>query len=71
MASILFPSRTSFTSWIDRCCPMASGVSASGNGTLSFNGSTGRVAGSEMLAGDSACSLEWPIWIVIRARRWT
>ena len=38
------PPRTSFTSWIERCCPDASGVSVSGNGTLSRSGRIGRAS---------------------------
>ena len=45
ITSIRFPPSTSFTSWIERSCPMASGVSVSGKGTVSRSGSTGSASG--------------------------
>ena len=45
MASMRLPASTSFTSWIERCWPIASGVRVSGNGTLSRSGRIGSVSG--------------------------
>src|SRR5919106_1784389 len=45
MASIRLPASTSFTSVTDRSWPIASGVSVSGNGTLSRSGRIGSVSG--------------------------
>ncbi len=46
MTSIRLPASTSLTSWTERSWPIASGVSVSGNGTVSRSGSTGSVSGS-------------------------
>ena len=45
ITSIRLPASTSLTSWIERSWPIASGVSVSGNGTVSRRGSTGSVPG--------------------------
>ena len=45
IASIRLPLSTSFTSLIERSWPTASGVSVSGNGTLSLSGSSGSTSG--------------------------
>ena len=50
MTSMRSPASTSLTSRIERSWPTASGVTVSGNGTISRRGSTGRAAGSSAAA---------------------
>src|ERR671926_167044 len=49
IASIRSPPSTSLTSFTERSCPIASGVSVSGKVTVSFSGSTGAPCGLRLL----------------------
>ena len=53
MTSIRSPPSTSLTSLIECSWPTASGVSVSGNGTLSLSGSTGSASGSRVCTSRS------------------
>ena len=56
MTSIRLPASTSSTSLIERSCPTASGITVSGNATLSRRGSTGSASGSVACTAISAGS---------------
>ena len=69
ITSMRLPPSTSFTSWIERSCPTASGITVSGNATLSLSGSTGSASGRVACTSSSTGSpFTDGMWMVMSPR---
>src|SRR4051794_13312136 len=68
MTSCRSRASTSLMSWIERSCPTASGVSVSGNVTVSRSGSTGSRSGTEGVPISTARAPSPRVWMSIVPR---